>query len=71
MNEPKEYDPAYDPALDPAADHEPTRPNARYITFALLVVLFAVLFSNWSSVSSFAHIPQIEHALGIQTASHG
>ena len=53
-----------DDVSDPAADHEPSRPDAKWMTIAVIVVIFGLAIANWSQVSAFAHLPQIEHALG-------
>jgi hypothetical protein len=54
---------------DPSDDYPPTRPSLRTLAVAAAVVAAAVAILNWSQVSAFAHISQIEaeieHAVGL------
>jgi hypothetical protein len=45
---------------DPSKDYPPTRPTLRMLLAALAVVAVAAAFLNWSQVSAFTHISQIE-----------
>jgi hypothetical protein len=49
---------------DPSDEFPPTRPTPKMLLMALVVVAIGAAVLNWSQVSAFAHIPQIEHALG-------
>lgn len=54
---------------DPSMDYPPTRPTFRMLLVAVAVVAVAVAILNWSQVSAFAHISQIEneieHVIGL------
>jgi hypothetical protein len=54
---------------DPSREYPPTRPTLRILLAAVAVVAVAAAILNWSQVSAFAHISQIEneieHVVGI------
>jgi hypothetical protein len=54
---------------DPSYAYPPTRPTLKMLAVAAAVVAVAVVILNWSQVSAFAHINQIEaeieHAVGL------
>jgi hypothetical protein len=49
---------------DPSIEYPPTRPTLKLILMAIAVVCAGAILLNWSQVSAFAHIAQIEHAVG-------
>ena len=49
---------------DPSMENPPTRPTVRLILMALVVICAGAIMLNWTQVSAFAHIAQIEHAIG-------
>jgi hypothetical protein len=49
---------------DPSLEYPPTRPTVRLMLMALAVVCAGAIMLNWAQVSTFAHIAQIEHAIG-------
>jgi hypothetical protein len=53
------------PDLNPAAAYPPSRPNARWLLMFVVVVLFGATIMNWSKLSTFGPILQIEHAMGL------
>jgi hypothetical protein len=54
---------------DPSKEYPPTRPTWRILLAAAAVVAVAVAILNWTQVSAYAHISQIEteieHVVGI------
>ncbi len=54
---------------DPSLDYPPTRPTLRMLFVAAAVVAVVVVILNWSQVSAYAHISQIEaeieHVIGL------
>jgi hypothetical protein len=50
-----------EPGIGPA----PTRPNWKWLVVFVVAIVTIEVVTNWSDVSTFAHIPQIEHTLGI------
>jgi hypothetical protein len=49
---------------DPSIENPPTRPTVRLILMGLAVLCAGAILLNWAQVSAFAHIAQIEHAVG-------
>jgi hypothetical protein len=45
---------------DPSLDYPPSRPTWRMLVVALAVVAAAVAIMNWTQVSAFAHLGQVE-----------
>lgn len=43
----------------------PSRPNFKWLIVGVLFLAVIEIGTNWPAVSSFAHIPQIAHALGM------
>jgi hypothetical protein len=54
---------------DPSREYPPTRPTFKMLLAAVAVVGLAIVILNWTQVSAFAHIGQIEaeieHAVGL------
>ncbi len=54
---------------DPSLDYPPSRPTFKMLLIALTVVAVGIVIVNWSQVSAFAHIAQIEseieHVVGL------
>ena len=54
---------------DPSLDYPPSRPTFKILLVAAAVVAVAIMILNWSQVSAFAHIAQIEseieHVIGL------
>ena len=44
---------------------EPTRPNWKWLVGIVAVVVAVQVMNNWTDISTFAHLPQIEHMLGL------
>lgn len=44
---------------------EPTRPTWKMLLFLVGAVLMAEAVYHWSDISAYAHLPQIEHSLGL------
>jgi len=44
---------------------EPSRPNLKWLIVGAALLAVIEVGTNWPAVSSFAHLPQIAHALGI------
>ena len=49
----------------PDTGPEPTRPNWKWLLLFVVAIAAIEITTNWTDVSAFAHIPQIEHTLGI------
>jgi hypothetical protein len=49
---------------DPSFENPPSRPTVRLMLMALAVLCAGAILLNWTQVSAFAHIAQIEHAIG-------
>ena len=47
------------------SEPEPTRPTWKWLLAAVVVIVAIEASTHWSEVSAFAHLPQIEHSLGI------
>ena len=47
------------------SEPEPTRPSWKMLVAAVAVFLAFEGASHWPQISTFAHLPQIEHSLGI------
>jgi hypothetical protein len=50
---------------DPSLEYPPTRPTVRLVLMAIAVACAGAIMVNWAQVSAFAHIAQIEHAIGL------
>ncbi|MGA3310958.1 MAG: hypothetical protein ABSD08_20455 [Xanthobacteraceae bacterium] len=54
---------------DPSLDYPSSRPTFKMLLIAVAIVAVAVVVLNWSQVSAFAHIGQIEteieHVVGL------
>jgi hypothetical protein len=48
---------------DPSREYPPTRPTWRILLAAVAVVAVAVAMLNWTQVSAYAHISQIENEI--------
>lgn len=44
---------------------EPTRPNLKWLMIGLAAVVVIAAATHWPQVSAFAHLPEIEHSLGL------
>jgi hypothetical protein len=42
-----------------------SRPSRMTLLIAVGVVVFITVIVNWEAISTFAHIPQLKHALGV------
>jgi hypothetical protein len=49
---------------NPSDDYPPTRPPAILVIIVLCLIVAVLGVENWRDVSSFAHVAQIEKALG-------
>ncbi len=49
----------------PDSGPEPTRPNWKWLLAALVIFAAVEVTNNWTDISTIAHVPQIEHMLGI------
>jgi len=43
----------------------PTRPTWKMALIVAVIILVAAAATHWDEVSAFAHLPEIEHSLGI------
>jgi hypothetical protein len=49
---------------NPSEDYPPTRPGLSVFFGAAVVCAVGAVIVNWAAISSFAHVPQIQSALG-------
>ena len=45
---------------DPSLDYPPSRPTVKMLLIAVAFVAVVIVILNWSQVSAFAHMAQIE-----------
>lgn len=48
---------------DPSLEYPPTRPTWRILLAAVAVVAVAIVILNWSQLSAYAHVSQIENEI--------